>query len=132
VSEYQGPRPEYGGFGPRNGGAVVGLVLGILAIILSWIVVGLPLALVGLVLAVVGLRRVGRGQATNPVVAIVALAANVVALVVAVPLTALYVLGGAALWNGGGGDLLHCVRSADGQRAAVQACADEFRERHAS
>ncbi|MEW1960180.1 DUF4190 domain-containing protein [Kineococcus sp. NPDC059986] len=130
-SEYAPPTGygEYGEHGrtkPRNGLAVVALVLGILALLTSFIFIGVVLAIVGLILGISGRRRFKRGQATNGGTATAAVVVNVIALVASIALSVVWIFAGAWFLNNGGQDYAQCVAAANGNQTAIEQCARDF------
>lgn len=124
----QGQYGQYGHTKPRNGLAVVALVLGVVALLLSWIFVGVVLAIVGLILGVSARKRVKRGQATNGGTATAAVVVNVIALVVSIALSVVWIVAGSWFLDNGGQDYAQCVAAAqaNNDQAAVEQCAQDF------
>ncbi|WP_380171980.1 DUF4190 domain-containing protein [Kineococcus sp. DHX-1] len=126
-----GQQDQYGQYGqskPRNGLAVVALVLGIVALLLSWIFVGVVLSIVGLILGFSARKRVKRGQATNGGTATAAIVVNVVALVASIALSILWIVAGNWLIENGAGDYAQCLSQANGNEAAISQCEQQFRQ----
>jgi membrane-bound ClpP family serine protease len=77
---------------PRNGMGVAALVLGVLALVLAILVIFFPLAgllgLIALILGAIGMSRASRGEATNRGQALAGLITGLIALVIAIALTA--------------------------------------------
>ncbi len=126
-----GQQDQYGQYGqskPRNGLAVVALVLGIVALLLSWIFVGVVLSIVGLILGISARKRVKRGQATNRGTATAAIVVNVVALVASIALSVVWIVAGSWFLNNGGQDYAQCLTQANGNEAAITQCEQQFRQ----
>lgn len=65
---------------PRNQIGVASLLLGGLALITCWLLLGVPLGIAALLTGDIARRRVGRGEANNPRVAIAGMVLGIVAI----------------------------------------------------
>jgi hypothetical protein len=130
-----GQRQSYGGGeqgygqppGPaRNGLGVAALVLGVLAVVTSITVVGgVVLGIAALVLGIIGRQRATRGDATNGGVALAGIITGVIGALLSIVLV---VLGAAAFFGIGGGNLISCVKSANGNQTAIDQCNADFQQ----
>jgi hypothetical protein len=108
----------------RNGLGVAALVLGILALLTSITLVGgIVLGLAAVVLGVLGRGRVQRREADNGGVATAGIVLGVLGIVVSAAIIAL----GVSIFNSDSGKKYQdCLNGAGSDRAAAQACADQF------
>lgn len=65
---------------PRNQFGVVSVILGGLALVTCWLLIGVPLGIAALLTGDIARRRVSRGEATNPRVAVTGMALGAVAI----------------------------------------------------
>jgi hypothetical protein len=130
---YPPPPPQpYAGYpppptAPKNGLGIAALVVAIIGLVLCWTVAGgVILGFAAIILGFVARGRVKRGQATNGGVAIAGIVLGVLAILVALVFI--------PIWYGmfnevGGSDYVDCVSKAEQDGAAIQKCADQFRDR---
>ncbi len=112
---------------PRNGLGITALVLGIVAVIVSITVIGgILLGIIAIVLGFLGRSRAKKGQATNGGVALAGIITGALALVLSIVL----VVAGAALFFGNGGsDLVNCINNAHGDQTAINQCNTQFQNK---
>ena len=105
--------------------AIAALVLGILALLLSWTILGgVVLGLMAIILGWVASRRAARGLASGRGMAITGIVLGVVGLLIAVALIAV----GVSIFNSPNvQNLRQCLNDANGDKAKIQQCQDEFR-----
>jgi hypothetical protein len=127
------PQPQPGAYGepyranPKNGLGIAAIIVAIIALLIFLIpVVGLVLGLVGLVLSIVALRRVKKGVASNRGVALGALIVSILAVVIGLVWTGLFVWGIAFAADNGGEEYTNCVARAGQDQVAVEACTNSF------
>ncbi len=65
---------------PRNEFGVASLVLGAVALITCWLLIGVPFGVAAVVTGDIGRRRVTRGEANNPRIALAGIGLGVVAI----------------------------------------------------
>ncbi|MGB8389295.1 DUF4190 domain-containing protein [Mycobacterium sp.] len=65
---------------PRNQFGVVSLTLGLVALATCWLLVGVPFGVAAVVTGDIARRRVTRGEANNPRIAVAGIALGVVAI----------------------------------------------------
>lgn len=107
----------------RNGVGTAALVIGILAVITSWTVVGGAVLGVGaIVLGALGRGRAARGEADNRGIATAGLVLGVIGLLSA----ALIAFGVSLLNSPKGQQLQDCLKTANGNTAAVQQCQTQY------
>jgi hypothetical protein len=66
---------------PRNQFGVASLLLGVVALITCWLLVGVPFGIAAVVVGDIGRRRVKRGEANNPRIALAGIVLGAVAIV---------------------------------------------------
>lgn len=126
------PPPPYGAYpppapvAPKNGLGVAALVVAILALVTVWSVIGgIILGLAAVLMGIVARGRVKRGQATNGGVAIAGTVLGALAVVISLAFIAIWV----NVFNEvGGTDYLDCLNRAGNDTAALDRCANQFRE----
>jgi amino acid transporter len=125
-------QPYYGGYqppptGPKNGLGIAALVAAIVGLVFCWSVFGgVVLGVVAVILGIVGYGRAKRGQATNTGVAIAGIVLGALAVIVSLAFI--------PIWMGvfsevGGTDYMDCVSRAGSDPKAVEACANQLRDR---
>lgn len=65
---------------PRNQFGVAALILGVVALITCWLLIGVPLGVAAVVTGDIARRRVTRGEANNPRMAVAGMVLGVVAI----------------------------------------------------
>ena len=130
---YPPPPPQpYAGYtppptGPKNGLGIAALVVAIIALVFCWTVVGgIILGVAAVVLGFVGRSRVKRGEATNGGVAIAGIVLGFLALIASLAFIAIWI---GVFEEVGGTDYVDCLNKAGSDGAAIQKCADQFRDR---
>ena len=132
MSTIDGPVPV-AAYGPpavvgRNGAGTAGLVLGILAIVLSWTVIGgIVLGILAILFGAVGRGRVKRGEADNRRSATAGIITGAVGVILA---GALIAFGVTILNSPAGKNLQHCLRNANGDKAAISQCNAQYVSSH--
>ncbi|MDT5068550.1 MAG: hypothetical protein QOK02_4705 [Mycobacterium sp.] len=125
-------QPYYGGYqppptGPKNGLGIAALVAAVIGLVFCWSVFGgVVLGVVAVILGIVGYGRAKRGQATNAGVAIAGIVLGALAVIVSLAFI--------PIWMGvfsevGGTDYVDCVSRAGSDPKAVEACANQLRDR---
>jgi hypothetical protein len=125
-------QPYYGGYqppptGPKNGLGIAALVAAIVGLVFCWSVFGgVVLGVVAVILGIIGYGRAKRGQATNTGVAIAGIVLGARAVIVSLAFI--------PIWMGvfsevGGSDYVDCVSRAGSDPKAVEACANQLRDR---
>ncbi|MCV7422772.1 DUF4190 domain-containing protein [Mycobacterium yunnanensis] len=110
--------------GPRNGTGTAALAVAVAGLALCWSVLGgLVCGVVALILGGVGRARATRREADNGPVAAAGMALGTVAVVASV---AFAVIWGLAWRDSGGAAYVDCAVKAGDDRAAAQACTDEW------
>lgn len=104
--------------------AVAALVLGILGLLSSITVVGgILLGLLAIIFGIVASKRAKRGEAGGRGMAITGIVTGTLGILVVIGLIAF----GVSLLNSKAGKSYQdCVRNANGDRAQIQACANQF------
>ncbi|WP_454560858.1 DUF4190 domain-containing protein [Mycobacterium haemophilum] len=75
---------------PRNEFGVVSLILGVVALITCWLLIGIAFGIAAVVTGDIARRRVQRGEANNPRVAMTGIALGAVSIVAALIAVGLY------------------------------------------
>lgn len=125
-------QPYYGGYqppptGPKNGLGVAALVTAIVGLVFCWSVFGgVVLGVVAVILGIVGYGRAKRGQATNTGVAIAGIVLGALAVIVSLAFIPIWM---SVFSDVGGTDYMDCVSRAGSDPKAVEACANQFRDR---
>jgi hypothetical protein len=131
---YPPPPPQpYGGYGyapppaaPRNGLGVTALVIAIVALLSSFSVVGgIVLGIAAVIIGFAGRSRAKRGEANNGGVALAGVILGFVAMIVGLAFIAIWV---GVFKEVGAGDYIDCLQKAGQNQAAIQQCADQFKE----
>jgi H+/Cl- antiporter ClcA len=106
--------------------AVAALVLGILGLVTSFTVVGgIIFGLLGIIFGIIASRRAKRGEAGGRGMAIAGIVTGALGVLVVIALIAV----GASLLNSNAGKTYRdCVNNANGDPAALQACANQFNQ----
>jgi hypothetical protein len=122
-----GTRPDSGAYGtplaPRNGLGTAALVVGILALLSGVMLVGAVLGVIAIVLGLAGRARVQRGEATNGGSAMAGILTGLVGIVIAGVVIA---VGVSWLNSSTGKNYTSCVKSANGNQAAIDQCAATY------
>lgn len=113
---------------PRNGAGVGALVAGLLSLPAAITVAGgVILGVLAIALGVTGRRRAGRGEADNRGMATVGLVTGILGVLASVVALILFLTVFDWFYNEiGGRDLISCLQDAGNDRAAQQACENEF------
>jgi amino acid transporter len=125
-------QPYYGGYqppptGPKNGLGIAALVAAIAGLVFCWSVLGgVVLGVVAVILGIVGYGRAKRGQATNTGVAIAGIVLGALAVIVSLAFVPIWM---SVFSEVGGTDYVDCVSRAGSDSKAVEACANQLRNR---
>lgn len=125
---YPPPSP-YGGYappptGPKNGFGIAALVIAIVS--LASVIFGVVLGVVAIIFGFLGWGRAKRGEATNGGMAVAGIVLGILSIIEAIAAIGLLVWG---FDRAGGTDYLDCVSRAGNDQAAIEQCADQFRDR---
>lgn len=120
------PLPYPSRIGPRNGLGIASLVIAIVALLFVWSVLGG--VILGIIAAAIGFAartRVQRGEADNGGVAIAGIVLGILAIVVGLLFTVIWV---GLLRDVGADDYMECLEKAGSDPVKQQQCADRFRQ----
>jgi hypothetical protein len=123
-----GTRPDSGAYGtqvlaPRNGLGTAALVVGILALLSGILLVGAVLGVIAIALGLAGRSRVRRGEATNGGSALAGILTGLAGVIIA----GVVIAAGVSWMNSSTGkNYTNCVKSANGNQAAVNQCATTY------
>lgn len=123
------PPQPYAGYappptGPKNGYGITALVVAIVA--LASVIFGVVLGVVAIIFGFLGWGRAKRGEATNGGMAVAGIVLGILSIIESIAAIALLVWG---FDRAGGTDYLDCVSRAGNDQAAIEQCADQFRDR---
>jgi hypothetical protein len=110
--------------GAKNGTGTAALVVALAGLVFCWSVLGgIVCGVVAVILGFVGRGKATRGEANNGGIATAGTALGLVAIVVSLAFTVIWVY---AWRDTGGGDYLDCALRAGNDQPAVEACMDKW------